>query len=280
MATIIGGIGISHVPSIGAALDNGKLDTEPWQRIYAGYQPARDWLTERRPDAAVVVYNDHGAAFSLDALPTFAIGTAESYSPADEGYGRRPIATIDGDPLLSWHIVEALVNGSFDVTICQRLDVDHGLTVPLTSLWGRPAAWPVRVIPLAVNVVQLPTPTPARCLLLGEAIGAAIAAYEPGLRVVVVGTGGMSHQLQGPRAGHINEPFDRMFLAEIGRNPAALARLSTAEYIRAAGSEGAELIMWLVMRGALGADQAVSVIHQDYYVPASNTAAGVIVLEH
>lgn len=278
MAEIVAGIGTSHVPSIGAAMDNGKTETEAWKHIFDGYGPARAWLAQENPDVAVVIYNDHGAAFSLDLLPTFAIGVADSYAPADEGYGPRRVPRVPGDPDLAWHLVETLVEDEFDITVCQQLSVDHGLTVPLSILWGAPRQWPVRVIPIALNVVQYPMPTPLRCFRLGQALRRAIDAYEPRVRIAIVGTGGMSHQLQGQRAGHVNTEFDQMFLEKIASAPAALTDMSTVDYIREAGSEGAELVMWLVMRGAMDPD--VRQVYRDYHVPASNTAAGLLVLEN
>jgi protocatechuate 4,5-dioxygenase beta chain len=277
VAEVLGGVGTSHVPNIGAAVDRGITDTDQWREVFAGYEPVRSWIADKRPDVAIVVYNDHGAAFSLDVLPTFAIGVADVYPPADEGYGVRDIPTIHGDPDLSWHLVESLAADDFDLTVCQRLPVDHGLTVPLSVLFGAPGQWPVRVIPVALNVIQYPLPTPARCFALGRAIRRAIGTYDPAVRVAVVGTGGMSHQLQGTRVGHINSEFDRMFLDRIGPEPQVLTSLTITDFIREAGSEGAELIMWLVMRGALGDD--VKTLHTDYHVPVSNTAAGVIVME-
>lgn len=276
MARVVAGIGTSHVPVLGAAVDRGLGDTEPFREIFAGYRPVRDWLEEQRPDVAVIVYNDHGVAFSLDVVPTFAVGAAASYAVADEGYGPRPVPEILGDVQLSWHVVESLVADEFDVTVCQRLPVDHGLTVPMSILWGRRDTWPVRVVPVALNVIQYPTPTPLRCFRLGQAIRRAVDSYAPDLRVAVVGTGGMSHQLQGQRVGHINRDFDAMFLDKIATDPAALTGISRTDYIRLAGSEGAELIMWLVMRGAM--NPRVRTVHRDYHVPASNTAAGIIAL--
>jgi protocatechuate 4,5-dioxygenase beta chain len=276
MAKIVAGVGSSHVPAIGAAIDNDRTQEERWKTLFDGYEPARAWLAEQRPDVAILIYNDHGSAFSLDVVPTFAIGVAPKYTPADEGYGRRKIPTIHGDPDLSWHVVESLVEQSFDITVCQKLEVDHGLTVPMSVLWGSPEEWPVRVIPVAVNVVQQPTPSAARCFELGQAIRRAVESYEPDVKVAVVGTGGMSHQLQGPRAGWINSDFDRMFLDKIVNDPAHLTGLSTAEYIEQAGSEGAELIMWLVMRGAM--NPQVEKITENYMVPASNTAAGLVAM--
>lgn len=277
MAEIVGGVGTSHVPSIGAALDNGKAEEPPWRGIFSGYEPARDWIADKRPDVAIVIYNDHGSAFSLDILPTFAVGAAPRYESADEGYGPRRIPEIIGDPDLSWHLIERLVADEFDPAICQRLPLDHGATVPLSILWGRPSEWPVLVVPIAVNVIQYPLPTARRCLEFGRSIARAVADLERPSRVVVIGTGGMSHQLQGERAGHINREFDQGFLDDISVHPERLTAMTTVDYIRQAGSEGAELIMWLVMRGALG-DQ-VKEMYRDYHVPASNTAAGIIVLE-
>lgn len=276
MAKIVAGVGTSHVPAIGAAVDNGKTDNEVWKDIFAGYESARTWLAEQNLDVAIIIYNDHGSAFSLDLVPTFAIGVAGKYPSADEGYGRRKIPTIHGDPDLSWHLVEGLVAEDFDITVCQKLEVDHGLTVPMSILWGAPEEWPVKVIPVVLNVVQQPTPSAARCFALGQAIRRAVEDYGPDVRVAVIGTGGMSHQLQGPRAGHINSKFDRMFLEKILNDPDVLTSMSTAEYIRLAGSEGAELVMWLVMRGAMS--PAVEKITEDYHVPASNTAAGLVVM--
>lgn len=276
MAEVVGGVGTSHVPGIGAAVDRGITDSEQWRDIFAGYTPARSWVAEQRPDVAIIVYNDHGSAFSLDMLPTFAIGVAETYPVADEGYGARPVPEIHGDPDVAWHLVESLAADDFDLTVCQRLPVDHGLTVPMSILFGAPERWPVRVVPFALNVIQYPLPTPARCFALGQAIRRALDAYPPDVRVVIVGTGGMSHQLQGTRVGHINQEFDRMFLEKICTDPISLTQMTIPDYIRLAGSEGAELIMWLVMRGALSPD--VKHVHDDYHVPASNTAAGIVVM--
>lgn len=276
MAELVAGVGTSHVPGIGAALDNGRTGEYPWKPIFDGYGPVREWIAGQRPEVAVVVYNDHGAAFSLDTLPTFAVGAAASYPVADEGWGPRPVPPIIGDTDLSWHLIESLVQDEFDVAICQRLVVDHGLSVPLSILFGQPESWPVRVVPIALNVIQYPMPTARRCFRFGQAIRRAIDSYAPDARVAMIGTGGMSHQLQGQRAGHINSEFDRMFLDKIGTDPESLMRLSTADYIRLAGSEGAELVMWLVMRGAM--NQQVRAVYADYHVPASNTAAGIVAL--
>ena len=277
MARIIGGVGTSHTPAIGAALDNGKASEAYWAPVFAGYEPSRRWLAEHRPDVVLLVYNDHACAFSLDIVPTFAIGCAERFAPADEGWGPRPIPVVEGHPELAAHIAQSVIQQDFDLTIVHRMDVDHGLTVPLSLLFGQPASWPVRVIPLAVNVVLYPPPSGRRCYELGKALRRAIDSFDADLDIQVWGTGGMSHQLQGPRAGLINSAWDNAFLDRLIDDPEGLSRVPHVEYIREAGSEGIELVMWLVMRGALGA--RVRPVHRFYHVPASNTAVGHLILE-
>jgi protocatechuate 4,5-dioxygenase beta chain len=236
-------------------------------------------MARHTPDVALVIYNDHANAIDLSMTPTFAVGTAASYQVADEGWGRRPVPAVVGAPELSDHLVESLIDDSFDITVCQELDVDHGLTVPLSVYCPEPGdAWPCAVIPIVVNVIQYPQPTAARCLALGRALGRAVQAYPEDLKVAVFGTGGMSHQLAGARAGLINQDFDRMFLDAIENDPERLARMTREDYIRDAGSEGIELIMWLIMRGAMG--PSVRRVHETYHVPASNTAAGLVLLEN
>lgn len=278
MADVIWGLATSHVPSIGAAMDNHKTEDPYWKPLFDGYAPARSWMAEHRPDVAVIVYNDHANAVDLDLVPTFGIGTAESYDVADEGWGRRPVPKVIGAPELSEHLVRELMDDSFDIATCNRLDVDHGLTVPLSVYCPDPGeAWPCAVVPVLVNVIQYPQPTAARCYALGAAIGRAIRSFPQDLKVAVFGTGGMSHQLAGARAGLINKRFDRMFLDAIERDPESLVALSREDYVEQAGTEGLELIMWLVMRGALSAN--ISRIHEAYHVPASNTAAALALFE-
>ncbi|ODT89564.1 class III extradiol dioxygenase subunit beta [Phenylobacterium sp. SCN 70-31] len=278
MARIIGGVATSHVPAIGAALDTGKAADPYWKPVFAGYEASKRWIAEQNPDVCIVVFNDHASAFSLELIPTFAIGCAETFEPADEGWGPRPVPVVPGHPELAWHLAERLILDEFDMTIVNRMDVDHGLTVPLSLLFGQPDAWPCRVIPLAVNVVQYPPPTGRRCLNLGRAIRRAVEAFPEDLKVVVFGTGGMSHQLQGPRAGLINRAFDTAFLDRLVSDPDGQAAVPHIDYVREAGSEGIELVMWLVMRGAL--DARVREAHRFYHVPASNTAVGHLVLEN
>ena len=277
MARITAGVATSHVPAVGAALDLGRTADPYWQPLFGGYEFSKRWMAGHRPDVVVLVYNDHASAFSLEMIPTFEIGCAESYAPADEGWGPRPVPVVQGHPELAWHIAQSTILDEFDMTIVNRMAVDHGLTVPLSLMFGQPAAWPCRVIPLAVNVVQYPPPTGNRCWNLGRAIRRAVESFPGDLNVQVWGTGGMSHQLQGPRAGLVNREFDTAFLDGLTRDPKALARIPHVDYVREAGSEGIELVMWLVMRGALAADARE--VHRFYHVPASNTAVGHIILE-
>jgi protocatechuate 4,5-dioxygenase beta chain len=278
MARIVAGVATSHVPAVGAALDNGRAGEPYWRPVFAGYEFSKRWIAEQKPDAVILVYNDHATAFSLESIPTFAIGCAEAFEPADEGWGPRRVPRVLGHPELAWHIAQSLILDEFDMTIVNKLDVDHGLTVPLSLMFGQPDAWPCRVIPVAVNVVQYPPPTGNRCYQLGKAIRRAVESFQQDSKLVIFGTGGMSHQLQGPRAGLINTAFDLAFLDRLTSDPDALARIQHIEYVREAGSEGIELVMWLVMRGAL--DARVREIHRHYHVPASNTALGHIILEN
>lgn len=259
-------------------MDFGKTEDAVWKPLFDGYRPAQEWMAQHRPDVAVVVYNDHANAIDPDLTPTFAVGTAEHYDVADEGWGPRSVPRVIGHPELSDHLVQSLVDDEFDITMLHRVEVDHGLTVPLSVYCPDPGeSWPCAVVPVLVNVIQSPQPTAKRCLSFGEALGRAIRSFPSDLRVAVLGTGGMSHQLAGARAGLINEPFDRMFLEKIETDPEALAALSREEYVEQAGSEGIELIMWLVMRGAIG--PGATRIHETYHVPASNTAAALALFE-
>jgi protocatechuate 4,5-dioxygenase beta chain len=278
MARIVAGLATSHVPAIGVAMDKGQTRTPYWRPLFDGYEPARAWLADLKPDVAIVVYNDHASAFSLQLIPTFLIGVADEFPIADEGFGPRPVPVVRGAPELAWHLAESLILDEFDMTIANEMPVDHGLTVPLSVTCGQPAEWPFRVIPICVNVVQYPPPTGARCFKLGQAIARAVASFAQDLRVVIYGTGGMSHQLQGERAGLINRDFDRRFLDGLTRDPEALTRISHTEYMRESGSEGVEMVMWHVMRGALRQD--VTEVYRHYHVPASNTAAALIILEN
>jgi protocatechuate 4,5-dioxygenase beta chain len=278
MARILAGVGTSHVPAIGAALDNGKAGEPYWKPIFDGYEKSKQWLKDVSPDVVILVYNDHGTAFALDVVPTFALGVTDIYPPADEGWGPRPVPDIKGHLKLSRHLAESLIFDEFDLAIVNEMAVDHGLTVPLSLMCGQPEEWPFKVIPLAVNVVQYPPPTGHRCFSLGRAIRKAVDSFKDDLKVVVFGTGGMSHQLHGERAGLINREWDNRFLDDLTADTQRLIKLPHVEYMRETGAEGIELVMWLIMRGALNDD--VREVYRFYHVPGSNTAIGNIILEN
>ncbi|MDI1341630.1 class III extradiol dioxygenase subunit beta [Polaromonas sp.] len=287
MAKITASVYTSHVPAIGAALDLGKSGEPYWQPVFKGYDYSKQWLKDNPPDVIFLVYNDHATAFSLEMIPTFAIGTAAEFTPADEGWGPRPVPKVIGHPELAAHIAQSVIQQDFDLTIVNKMDVDHGLTVPLSLMCGQPPqsnfAWPCPVIPFAVNVVQYPVPSGRRCFELGKAIRKAVESFDKPLNVQIWGTGGMSHQLQGPRAGLINKEFDNAFLDQLIADPEALASKPHIDYVREAGSEGIELVMWLIARGAMSdvaGGPAPKVTHRFYHVPASNTAVGHLILEN
>ena len=283
MAKITASVYTSHVPAIGAAIDLGKTEEPYWVPLFKGYDFSKQWMKEHKPDVIFLVYNDHATAFSLEIIPTFAIGCAAEFQPADEGYGPRPVPKVIGHPELASHIAQSVIQDDFDLTIVNKMDVDHGLTVPLSLMCGQPQAWPCPVIPFAVNVVQYPVPSGKRCFMLGQAIRKAIESYDEPLNVQIWGTGGMSHQLQGPRAGLINAEWDNKFLDRLIADPAGLAQVDHIEYVREAGSEGIELVMWLIARGAMGdvaGGAKPTVRHRFFHVPASNTAVGHLILEN
>jgi protocatechuate 4,5-dioxygenase beta chain len=276
MATIVGGIATTHVPSIGNAIAKGLQHDPYWSPFFDGFDVAHKWLSRARPDVAVVFYNDHGLNFFLDKLPTFAVGAAAEYKHADEGWGLPVARPYPGDPAFSWHLIESLVAAEFDVTMCQDMLVDHAFTVPLALLWPGADARPVRTIPIEINTVQHPLPSTARCFKLGQTVGRAITSYGSEARVLVVGTGGLSHQLDGTRAGFINKEFDRMCLQKIIDEPEVLTRYSITQLIEQAGTQGVELLNWIAMRGALTG--RVSKVHSNYHIPISNTASALLVL--
>lgn len=278
MAKLIGGIGTSHVPAIGAAMDRGRTEDEYWRPVFNGLVQVREWVAKTQPDICIIVYNDHASRFGLELTPTFALGIGETFEPHDEGYGPRPVPVVQGDASFSQHLAEHLItHEEFDLTLVSDLTVDHGLTVPLSILFGEAPKWPCKVVPLCVNVIQHPLPSGRRCYRLGQAIRRAIEAYPVELKVAVIGTGGLSHQLQGERAGLVNQDFDRTWLAQLTCEPDTVADISHSELIRMAGSEGVECIMWLVMRGAM--NPRVNVLDEFYHVPVSNTAYGLLLLE-
>lgn len=278
MAKIIGGVTCSHIPAVGNAIENGLQEEPYWKRFFDGYKPATAWLKEKNPDIIINVYNDHGLNFFLDKVPTFALGCADWYHNADEGWGLKPQSPFEGNIELSWHIAESLVEQEFDICTCQEMLVDHGFVNPIRALYGTHEKWPVKAIPLAVNTVQHPVPSAARCLKLGRALRKAIESYPEDLNVVIFGTGGMSHQLQGERAGLINVEFDMECLEKIATDPEWFTQFSNSEIMERAGTEGIETIMWLVMRGAV--EENAKLVHKHYHAPISNTGSGVMVLEN
>jgi protocatechuate 4,5-dioxygenase beta chain len=278
MARIIGGVGVTHVPAIGSAIAKGLQADPYWRPFFDGFPPVHAWLAERKPDVAVVFYNDHGLAFFLDKMPTFAVGAANEYRHADEGWGLPVSRPFPGHPALSWHIIERLVADEFDVTICQDMLVDHAFAVPQALLWPGADNRPVRTIPIAINTVQHPLPSAARCFKLGQAVGRAIQNFEEDINVLVMGTGGLSHQLDGERAGFINKEFDQLCLEKLATNPMALMSYTTHEIVAEAGTQGVELLNWIAMRGALIGQ--VSQIHSNYHIPISNTASALLALEN
>jgi protocatechuate 4,5-dioxygenase beta chain len=278
MARIIGGLSTSHIPSIGSAIAKGLQNDPYWKPFFDAFAPAHAWIAQARPDVIVLIYNDHGLNFFLDKLPTFAIGAASEYHHADEGWGLPLSRPFAGDAALSWHIINSVVADEFDVTTCQEMLVDHGFTVPMSLLYPGGAAWPVRVIPIEINTVQHPLPSPARCFKFGQAIGRAIESYATDQKVLIVGTGGLSHQLDGTRAGFINKQFDLMCLDKLVADPAALTGYSIRELVELAGSQGVELLNWLATRGALLG--RVKLVHRNYHIPISNTATGLLLLEN
>ena len=277
MAVIIGGVATTHVPSIGKAIAERKYKDPYWSPFFKGFDYVHDWLAREKPDVVVVFYNDHGLNFFLDKLPTFAVGAAPLYRNGDEGWGIPVARSIPGDPALSWHLINALVADEFDITICQEMLVDHAVTIPMVLMWPG-EHWPIRIVPVSINTVQHPLPSLRRCLNLGRAVGRAIETYAGNLRVMIVGTGGLSHQLDGKRAGFINTKFDQFCMDKIVNEPELLARYSVHNVVEEAGAQGVEFLNWMAMRGALTG--RVTEMHRNYHVPISNTAAATMVLEN
>jgi protocatechuate 4,5-dioxygenase beta chain len=276
MAQIIGSITTSHVPAIGRAIAGGLQDDPYWKPFFDGFIPVHRWLAQARPDVVIVIYNDHGLNFFLDTMPTFAVGAAPQYRNADEGWGLPTLPPFPGDASLSWKLIESLVAEDFDITSCQSMQVDHAFTLPMALLWPD-QDWPVRTIPICINTVQAPLPRAGRCWQLGQAIGRAVEALPGNDRVLVLGTGGLSHQLDGERAGFINKDFDLKFMDSLVDDPTWACQFDTHQLVEQAGTQGVELLMWLAARGALG--PRVREVHRNYHIPISNTASGLMLLE-
>jgi protocatechuate 4,5-dioxygenase, beta chain len=282
MATIVGGIGTTHVPSIGKAIAEKKQNDPYWRPFFKGFDYVHYWLARTKPDVAVVFYNDHGLNFFLDKLPTFAVGASAEYRSEDEGWGIPVSRPVPGDADMSWHLINTLVADEFDVTMCQDMLIDHAVTIPMALMWPSAASsdrpWPVKIVPVEINTVQHPLPSMARCLKLGRSIGRALESYPRDLRVAIVGTGGLSHQLDGTRAGFVNKEFDALCLDKIVAEPEALTRYSIHELVELSGSQGVEFLNWMAMRGALTGQ--VSELNRNYHIPVSNTAAATVVYDN
>ena len=278
MSRIIGGVGTTHVPSIGKAIAERKQNDPYWRPFFRGFDYVHDWLAREQPDVAVVFYNDHGLNFFLDKMPTFAVGAAVEYRNEDEGWGIPVSKSAEGFPELSWHVIERLVGDEFDITMCQDMLVDHAVTIPLALMWPGEGKWPVKIVPIAINTVQHPLPSVSRCLKLGRSVGRAIESFEQDLKVIVIGTGGLSHQLDGERAGFINKAFDQICMAKLAGEPEALTRYSIPQFVEQAGAQGVEFLNWMAMRGALTG--RVKELHRNYHIPISNTAAATMVFEN
>ncbi|GAB4042095.1 MAG: gallate dioxygenase [Rubrivivax sp.] len=275
MAKIVGALNTSHVPAIGRAIAK-QLQQEPyWKPFFDGWAPVHRFLADEKPDVAVVFYNDHGLNFFLDKMPTFAIGAAPEYRSEDEGWGIPVVPPMQGDLDLSWHLIESLVAEDFDLVTCQEMLVDHAITNPLALLYPS-QAWGVRIVPICINTVQFPLPSARRCWALGEAVGRAIRSWDSDARVLVLGSGGLSHQLDGQRAGFINKDFDLAFLESLTHDPTWATRFSIPQIVEKAGTQGVELLMWLAARAALG--EGAKEKHRSYHIPISNTASGVMLM--
>jgi len=275
MAKIIGGLATSHIPAIGGAIAKGLQQDPYWKPFFDGFAAAREWVRAEKPDVAIVFYNDHGLNFFLDKMPTFAIGAADQYNNADEGWGIPTLPPFKGDAALSWKIVNHLIDKEFDVVTCQEMLVDHAFTLPLKLFWPEGPA-PV-AIPVCINTVQFPLPSAKRCIALGKAVGEAIAAWDSDKKVVMIGSGGLSHQLDGQRAGFMNKPFDLKFMQSMVDEPAWAAQWSITELVEKTGTQGIELLNWLAARAAIPGQ--VRKVSGNYHIPISNTAAATLALE-
>jgi protocatechuate 4,5-dioxygenase beta chain len=276
MAQIIGGIFTSHVPAIGGAIARGDQDTPYWKPFFDGFHAVHDWLKNNQPDVVVTFSNDHGLNFFLDKMPTFAVGAAAQYNNADEGWGLPLFKSVAGCPDLSWHIIDALVEAEFDITTCQEMLIDHALSIPLELSWPNVESFDFKLVPVGINTVQHPLPSPKRALALGRAVGKAIESWEPDAKVVIFGTGGLSHQLDGERAGFMNPEYDMFCLDNLPGNPDALTKHSAHEVVELSGSQGIEILNWIAARGAMGG--GVREAARNYHIPISNTAAATVLM--
>ena len=276
MAKIVGILNTSHVPAIGKAIHLNLQQDPYWKPFFDGFPPIREWLDRVKPDIVVSCFNDHGLNFFLDKQPTFAIGAAPEYRSEDEGWGIPTMPSFPGAEDLSWHIRDSLIRDDFDMVTCQEMLVDHAFTLPMALMWPE-QKWPVKSVPICVNTVLFPLPSARRCYKLGEAIGRAIAAFPEDAKVLVIGSGGLSHQLEGERAGFINKEFDLKFMDSMVNDPQWATQFSDLDLVEHAGNEGVELLSWLIARGTVAG--AVRVVHSNFHIPISNTAAATMLFE-
>ncbi len=274
MAQVIAGIGGSHSPSVARAFDGGRENFGEWGPYFETYADIKRWLADLRPDLAIFFYNDHLNSLTFDQYPTFAVGASDFYPVADEGGPARPYPGVCGDTAFAWHLVETLIAEEIDPSVCQKLPIDHGVMTVLPLLFDQP--WPVSIVPISINVVQHPLPHPGRCYRLGQAVRRAIETDGTNKRVVVIGTGGLSHHLQGQDFGYINQEWDEEFMDLIERDPEKLSGMSINDYLKRGGSEGVEVIIWLAMRGAMG--RAPRRVYRRYH-PGLLTGCAVLALD-
>lgn len=274
MALIVGGIGASHSPTIGYAKDTKKQNDPAWKPIFEGFGEVRDWVKKQNIDVLFMIYNDHITSFFFDHYSAFALGIDDRYVPADEGGGPRDVAPAKGHAALAHHIGMALSADEFDMSFFQGKPLDHGCLSPLSMMGDENGPWPGSIVPLQVGVLQFPIPSANRCYKLGKSLRKAIESFPEDLRVAVVATGGLSHQVHGERAGFVNENWDNEFLDLIEKDPETLAKTRLADYAAKGGMEGAEVIMWLVMRGALS--DKVRCVHRNTYAPSVTNIATVV----
>jgi gallate dioxygenase len=274
MATIVGGVATSHTPTIGFALDAKKHDDPVWAPIFKGYEPVQEWLRDKNPDTLFLIYNDHVTSFFFDHYSHFALGVGDEFPVADEGGGPRALPPIKGHPALAEHVATALVADEFDLSYFQKKGLDHGCFSPLSLLLPHEPDWPAAIVPLQVGVLQFPIPSARRCYKLGRSLRRAIQSFPEDIKVAIVGTGGLSHQVHGERAGFNNTDWDMEFMELLEKNPEKLTEVTIADYAKLGGVEGAEVVMWLIMRGALS--KKVRKLHQTYYLPSMTPIASVI----
>lgn len=274
MATIVGGIATSHTPTIGFALDANKQDDPVWAPIFKGYEPVQQWFRDKQPDVLFFIYNDHVTSFFFDHYSHFTLGVGDEFPVADEGGGARNLPPVKGHPALAQHIANCLVADEFDLSFFQKKGMDHGCFSPLSLLLPHEPEWPAALVPLQVGVLQFPIPSAKRCFKLGRSLRQAIKSYPEDLKVAIVATGGLSHQVHGERAGFNNTDWDMKFLGLLEKDPEALTDITIAEYAKLGGVEGVEVIMWLIMRGALS--KTIKKLHQTYYLPSMTPIVSVI----